>query len=83
MPYENLNVYNKVMDIMGQQEVYNFLKKHSTHWFTSKDVCNRIDMSLGSVTVSLKKMRENNEIFYKKIGIKQGNKKGYLYKFKK
>jgi len=68
---------------MGQQEVYNFLEKHPTNWFTSKDISNGINISIGSVTNSLRRMREKNEVQYKAIGTKYGNKKRYLYKFKK
>jgi transcription initiation factor IIE alpha subunit len=68
---------------MGQQEVYNFLKEHPVEWFTSKEISKGINISIGSTTVSLKKLRENNEIQYKAIGKKSGKRTQYSYRFKK
>ena len=68
---------------MGQQEVYNFLKIYRNEWFTSRDISNEINTSVGSVTVCLKKLRENNEVQYKPTGKKRGKRTQYLYKFKK
>ncbi len=68
---------------MGQQDVYNFLKNYPGKWFTSKDISKGINTSVGSVTVCLKRLRENNEVRYKAIA-KEGKKRAqYLYKFKK
>lgn len=67
---------------MGQQEVYNFLKDHPNDWFTSRDISKGINISVGSVTVSLKRLREKNEVQYKSGGKRYERKKQYLYKFK-
>ena len=67
---------------MGQQEVYDFLKAHPIGWFTSKEISNEINISIGSVTVCLKKLRENNEVHYKAIGKKGGKRTQYSYNFK-
>ena len=68
---------------MGQQEVYNFLKAHPKQWFTSKDISKGINISIGSVTLCLKKLRENDEVLYKTIGKKGGKRPQYSYGFKK
>jgi predicted transcriptional regulator len=68
---------------MGQQEVYNFLKDRPNEWFTSRDISKFIDTSVGSVTVALKRLRENNEVQYKAIAKKGKKRARYLYKFKK
>ena len=68
---------------MGQQEVYNFLKVHRNEWFTSRDISNEINTTIGTVTASLKKLRENNEVQYKPAGKRRGKRTQYLYKFKK
>lgn len=68
---------------MGQQEVYNFLKEHPNDWFTSRDINKGINISVGSVTVSLKRLREKNEVQYKPAGKGYERIKQYLYKFKK
>lgn len=49
---------------MGQQDIYDFLKKHPKKWFTSKELSEKLRISIGSVTMSLKKLRESNSIKY-------------------
>lgn len=64
---------------MGQHEVYEFLKKNPEQWFTSKRISNAISISIGSVTMSLKRLREKDEVLYQRsssVG------KAYRYKYK-
>ncbi|UCF08644.1 MAG: winged helix-turn-helix domain-containing protein [Thermoplasmata archaeon] len=68
--------------VMGQQEVYDFLKVHPTEWFTSKEISQEINISIGSVTVCLKKLRKNNEVQYKPVEKKGGKRTQYSYRFK-
>ena len=67
---------------MGQQEVYDFLKAHPVEWFTSKEISERINISIGSVTVCLKKLRENDEVKFKPVGNKSGRRAQYSYCYK-
>ena len=67
---------------MGQQDVYNYLKAHPNDWFSSKEISNGMNQSIGSVTVCLKKLRNKNEINYKPTGLRKGKRAQYLYKFK-
>lgn len=53
---------------MGQQEVYDFLLKNKDEWFTSKDISEALGVSIGSVTMSLKKLRKTNLVNYKNSG---------------
>ncbi|MCF7900966.1 winged helix-turn-helix domain-containing protein [Candidatus Woesearchaeota archaeon] len=53
---------------MGQQEVYDFLCKNKGKWFTSRDISDALGVSIGSVTMSLKKLRKTNIIKYKNTG---------------
>ncbi|MEM3373745.1 MAG: HTH domain-containing protein [Candidatus Woesearchaeota archaeon] len=64
---------------MGQQEVFNFLKKHNGKWLTSKEISEMMNVSIGSVTNNLKKLRKTEKrlIKYKVVGNK------YYYMFKK
>lgn len=64
---------------MGQQEVYNFLKKNHSQWFTSKQIAKGLQVSLGSVTNNLKKLRQSKEILYKESPLR---KNMFLYKYK-
>jgi Mn-dependent DtxR family transcriptional regulator len=64
---------------MGQQEVYEFLKKNKRKWFTSKEIAKGLNVSLGSVTNNLKKLRSSKEILYKESSKR---KNMYWYKFK-
>jgi predicted transcriptional regulator len=84
MTFSNTNVYSPfdIYPLMGQQEIYNFLKDYPNEWFTSKDISKEINISIGSVTVCLKKLRDHNEIKYKAIGKKGGKRTQYSYSFK-
>ncbi len=53
---------------MGQQEVYDFLMKNPDHWYTSKQISEQLIVSIGSVTMSLKKLRKTNIIKYRNTG---------------
>jgi len=61
---------------MGQQEVYDFLKKNKNKWYTSRDISEALGVSIGSVTMSLKKLRKTNIIKYKNTG----KRNTYTYK---
>ena len=63
---------------MGQQEIYDFLKRNPKKWFTAKEISKRLKVSIGSVTNCLKKLRQSNSINYRA----SGNKNQYEYKFK-
>lgn len=53
---------------MGQQEVYDFLCDNTGKWYTSRDISDELGVSIGSVTMSLKKLRKTNLIKYKNTG---------------
>lgn len=55
---------------MGQQEVYDFLVDHSGKWYTSREIAEALDISIGSVTMSLKKLRKTNIITYQNTGMR-------------
>ncbi len=65
---------------MSQQDVYAFLKDHPDKWFTSREISDMLDVTCGSVTMSLKRLRETEEVWYRRID-KQG-RSPYQYKFK-
>ena len=67
---------------MGQQDVYNYLKAHPNKWFTSKEISEGMNQSIGSVTVCLKKLRSRNEIKYKQTDLRKGKRVQYKYMFK-
>ncbi|MBC8494550.1 ArsR family transcriptional regulator [archaeon] len=53
---------------MGQQEVFDFLRKNKGKWYTSREISAKLGVSIGSVTMSLKKLRKTNLIKYKNTG---------------
>jgi Mn-dependent DtxR family transcriptional regulator len=61
---------------MGQQEVYDYLKKHKHKWFTSKEIALGLAVSIGSVTNNLKKLRKTNSIKHKQMN----NRFKYMFK---
>ncbi|MBW2999253.1 winged helix-turn-helix transcriptional regulator [Candidatus Woesearchaeota archaeon] len=67
---------------MGQQDIYDFLKKHHKRapnkWYTSKELSQRLGISIGSITMSLKKLRESGSIKFKTT-----KRNMFLYQFKK
>ena len=65
---------------MGQQEIYDFLKKHKAKWYTSKDISGKLTVSIGSVTNALKKLRHSNVVHFKRDNHKRNT---FLYKFKR
>jgi len=67
---------------MGQQEVYDLLKKHRNKWLSSKEIAKKIKASSGSVINSLKKLREGNIISFKFVK-RVANRKVYVYRFGK
>lgn len=71
---------------MGQQEAFAFLKRNRNKWFTTRQIAERLKLSLGSVTNSLKILRESRQINYKKPVVnsyKVGRREVFVYKFKK
>lgn len=64
---------------MGQQEVYEFLKKNPDNWFTSREISENLEVSIGSVTMNLKKLRKSKLISYRNTG----KKNMFQYMFKK
>jgi hypothetical protein len=66
---------------MGQQEVYDFLKKHRDKGYTSKEIANGLKASVGSVTTCLQKLRNSSDIDsqYGK-GIGSSKKNAYVYR---
>ena len=67
---------------MGQQEVYTLLKKHKTKWFTSKEIANKLNASVGSVTTCLKKLRDSSAVSFKYPNKSGQGKNSYIYKFR-
>jgi len=67
---------------MGQQEVYTFLKRNKSKWFTSKDIANKLNSSLGSITTCLKKLRDSSAINFKYPHKSGHGKNSYVYKFR-
>jgi DNA-binding transcriptional regulator GbsR (MarR family) len=55
---------------MGQQEVYAFLRDNKGKWFTSREIAEALNISIGSVTMSLKKLRKANIIKFKNTGVR-------------
>ena len=67
---------------MGQQEVYDFLKKKRGRWLTSKEIANGLKASVGSVTTCLQKLRDSSAIDIE-YGKGIGRKNAYIYRFRK
>ena len=64
---------------MGQLDVYEFLEDNPDLWFTSREISRKIDVSLPSTTMSLKRLREEGEVIFRGSG-RSGDE--FRYKFK-
>jgi len=71
---------------MGQQEVYDLLRKYKNRWLSAREMIDKLKTSPGSVITSLKKLREDNVVSFKfeRRPSKHGGKKRvYVYRFVK
>ena len=50
---------------MGQQDIYDFLKDKNRNWFTSRDISKELEVSIGSVTNCLRKLRVSKSVNYR------------------
>jgi len=66
---------------MGQGEINKLLKANHNKWFTSKEITHILNKSPSPIGVCLKRLREKNEVDFKKSG--KGQRNPYFYKFKK
>ena len=66
---------------MGQQDVFDFLQDNNKRWYTSKEIAKELELSMGSVTSTLKKLRKSDSICFELNGT--GGKKNYRYSSKK
>jgi Mn-dependent DtxR family transcriptional regulator len=68
---------------MGQQEVYDFLKRNRSKWYTSKEIAKGLKASVGSVTTCLQKLRNGSDIdSHYGNGAGHNRKNAYVYRFK-
>jgi predicted transcriptional regulator len=64
---------------MGQNDVYQFLKKNKGKWFNSKEIAEAIEVGSSSISISLKRLRKHKMVLFKKNPEKGST---YLYRFK-
>lgn len=67
---------------MGQQDVCDFLEENPHRWYTSRDISDRLAISIGSVTVTLRKLREHDELLYRPVDDRRGKRRQYQYRYK-
>jgi Mn-dependent DtxR family transcriptional regulator len=64
---------------MGQQDIYDYLKDNKKNWFTSRDISAELDVSIGSVTNCLRKLRMSKSVHFRG----SDNRNQFEYKFKR
>ena len=64
---------------MGQNDIYQFLKKNGGKWFTSKEISGALDIGSSSVSTCLKRLRNHKTIFFKQGLERKGM---FVYKIK-
>ncbi|MFH0876198.1 MAG: helix-turn-helix domain-containing protein [archaeon] len=50
---------------MTQEDVFLFLKENPDKWMTSKEIAKAMNVSIGSVTCNLKKLRKSKLVQFK------------------
>ena len=68
---------------MGQQDLYEFLKAHKDKWYTTKEIAEKSNCSLGNITRSAQKLRYREEIYYKKDPLQNHGRGCLVYKYKR
>lgn len=66
---------------MGQQEVYNLLKKEN-RWMTSKEIGDKLNQQRATIAKHCRKLKKWNEIIVKKIKMEGGYNYENIYKIK-
>ncbi len=64
---------------MGQQDIYEFLKKNGFGRFTSREISEGIGISIGSVATALKRMRECGRVSFCLEIVERSGYMGELY----
>ncbi|MBU0460255.1 MAG: MarR family transcriptional regulator [Nanoarchaeota archaeon] len=62
---------------MGQESVFQFLKKNRGRWFASREIAKALKLSPSSVSTSLMRLRKQGSVFYKQ---NPKNRNPFLYK---
>jgi len=71
---------------MGQQKVYDLLKKYGKRWFNAREITRLLNTSFNNATCNLKRLRNADVIMCKtitKIIKPAGRRNIYIYKYKK
>lgn len=71
---------------MGQQDVYDILKKYKNKWLDSREIASKVGISFGSVISNLSKLRKAGIVLFKYIykTVKPcGKRLVMVYKWKK
>lgn len=71
---------------MGQQEVYDLLKKHKEQWLSAGEVAKLLNSSFNNVTSNLRRLRNADVIMCKTVlkSIEPAGKRPiYIYRYKK
>lgn len=70
---------------MGQQDIISFLKKNASKWFNASEIAEKLNVSVGSVLASLRRLRKSGLVEFESQKAKAGTvyKKVFVYRFKK
>ena len=71
---------------MGQQEVYDILKRYQSKWLNAREISKLLDASFNTVVGNLKRLRKAGFVLVRKayqVVEPAGRRLVYLYKFKK
>ena len=72
---------------MGQQEVYDLLKKYRKQWFNAREIAGLLNISFNNITSNLKRLKQADVIMCKTVvrAVKTNgeSRQVYVYKYRK
>ena len=71
---------------MGQQEIYDLLKRKKNKWLNAREIARLLNSSFNTVVGNLKRLRKAGMVLFKKtyhVIEPAGRRVIYMYKFKK
>ena len=68
---------------MGQEDIVRFLEEYPEQWFSVKEISCEVGIARSPVSIVMRRLREHDEVLYRKRMTTRGKRKEFEYKFKK
>ena len=71
------------MVALGQGDIVRFLEEHPEQWFSVRELCDEIRVAQSPVSIVMRRLRDHDEVFYRKWRTTRGKRKEFEYRFKR